>query len=57
MSKPRDYKIEYENFQKLGKKQWKASLDIEYSKKLEDILERKQQCFSEWIRERIRLAK
>lgn len=53
----RDYKREYENFQKLGKKQWKASLDIEYSKKLEKILEKKGITFTKWIQERIRLAK
>ena len=53
----RNYKREYANYLKLGKKQWKVSLSAEESKKLEDILERKQQCFSEWIRERIRLAK
>jgi len=53
----RDYKREYENFQKLGKKQWKASLDIEYSNKLIKILEKKNITFSDWIRERIRLAK
>lgn len=56
MSKPRDYKKEYER-RKEYSKQWKLYLTFEESDKLQKILDRKQMTFSDFIREKIRLAK
>lgn len=52
----RDYKHEYE-LAKARSKQWKVTLNETDSKALQKVLERRKIGFSEWIRERIRLAK
>lgn len=52
----RDYKHEYA-LAKSRSKQWKVTLNETDSKALQKVLERRNIGFSEWIRERIRLAK